>query len=393
MNSQVRPIQDTEWENFVEIRAESYHMDFHEMVKHRQLFDLSETRCIFVENQMQATGRLISYQQYMHGKVMDMGGVASIATRLEERGKGYVRKLITDMLTEMKERSVPVSCLFPSNHAIYRRFGWEIVAEVREIRYPLRSHALSHHPQTGRVVRVREEHFPIIQELYRKYALQHNGYLVRSESFFHNKVLQNPYSQSPYRTYLWFDDQGHPQSYMILSPPESGKLYIREIVALTGEGLLNLLLLLEKDNILDEWRWQTDVHNILPTLFREPELIESSITPGFMARIVDIAEAWKLVSPQAEAGSVVLRVQDMIAPWNEGVWEVSVGGELADVKRSDRPAQATGEIGIWTQLFYGYTTLEKAVYSGKLQIHDPEIVPFLKKLWASSEKPLMFDRF
>lgn len=393
MTSQVRPIQDTEWENFVEIRAESYHMDFHEMVKHRQLFDLSETRCIFVEDQMQATGRLISYQQYMHGKVMEMGGVASIATRLEERGKGYVRKLITDMLTEMKERSVPVSCLFPSNHAIYRRFGWEIVAEKREIRYPLSSKALSHHPQTGKVVRVREEHFPIIQELYQQHALQHNGCLVRSESFFHNKVLQNPYSQSPYRTYLWFDDQGHAQSYMILSPPEGGTLYIREIVALTGEGLLNLLLLLEKDNLLQEWRWQTGVDNILPTFFREPELIESNITPGFMARIVNIENTWKLVSQQAEQGKVVLRVQDTIASWNEGVWEVAVEGDSVEVTRSDLPAQATGEIGIWTQLFYGYTTVEKAVFSGKLQIHDQSVVPFLKKLWSSAEKPLMFDRF
>ena len=158
-------------------------------------------------------------------------------------------------------------------------------------------------------------------------------------------------------------------------------------------GLINLLLLLEKDNLIKEWQWHTDVDNILPSLFRDPAAIESNVTPGFMARIVNIQEAWQFISAQADLGSLVLRVQDTMAPWNEGVWEVSVHGERAEVTRSDRPAQATGEIGIWTQLYYGYTTVDKAVYSGKLQIHDPAVVPLLQNLWASSQKPMMFDRF
>lgn len=393
---EVRRIEEQEWEMYCQIRAESYHQLYPERaVELRHLTDLNDTRCVFVDGEMKVTGRLFAYTQYLHGQTLPMGGVASIATRIEERGQGYVRALLSAMLLEMKENGVPLSCLHPSSYAFYRQFGYEYCCEKRIFK-SLRStklFAVPAAPDSGRVVRSSTDELDTLKSLYDRYAVTRNGLLSRTDREW-IKIVQNIFGGPKPQIYLWRDAQNEPQGYMVLLQEEGHKKFVKELIASNIDAQKGLLALLERDNLLAGWEWETGIDSILSALLHDPKQMKSDTENWFMGRIVDVTTAWKVTSPQALTGSVRLGVADSFAPWNEGTWQVTIqtAGQ-ADVAASSAPAQASADIGTWSQLFYGYLSVEQALFLGKLSVHDPNALPVLHSLWASSQKPLMLDYF
>ncbi|ASS75879.1 hypothetical protein CIG75_13555 [Tumebacillus algifaecis] len=396
MHLEVRQIAEHEWETFCYIRAESYHMLSPEQaLKNRHLTDLHETRCVFVNDEMKATGRLFPFTQYLHGQALSMGGVASVATRIEERGQGYVRELLSAMLQEMKDNAVPVSCLHPSMYEFYRKFGYAFCCEKRLFKSPFQPKIFAK-PATsdsGRIVRCNEAELATVKNLYDRYARTQNGFLRRRDLEW-SKIVDNPFGGSKPRLYLWQDAQEEAQGYIVLIQQEDNKLDVKELIALTVDAQKGLLSLLEKDNLLTGWEWETHIDSILPSLLHDPKKMTSESVNWFMARIVDVRTAWQVTSSQAQAGTARLQVHDPFAPWNEGTWQLTVASSgTASVSATDELADASADIGTWTQIFYGYLSVEQALFLGKLTIHDPHVLPFLHKLWASVHQPLMHDYF
>ncbi|MFD2170832.1 GNAT family N-acetyltransferase [Tumebacillus lipolyticus] len=396
MTIEIRPIQDQEWERYCLIRSESYHqLSPEQALSLRSRTNLADTRCLFVDGEMQMTGRLYPFTQYLHGRALPMGGIAAIACQLEARGQGHVRALLSALLHEMREQGIPVSCLHPSTYELYRKFGYEIACEKRHFKLPFQTKLLSQAPDKadGRAVRGGEEDHSTLKKLYERHASEQNGYLKRRDEEW-LKILDNPFTQTKPRIYLWLDQQEQPQGYLILQQQEEQQLEITELIALTGAALRGLLSLLERDNLLSSWEWETNLDSILPSLLHDPKQMESKSVNWFMARIVDVSRAWEITSPAAKIGKINLQVIDSFAPWNEGIWQVSVQqpGEAA-VSATDSSPCASADIGTWTQIFYGYLSIDQALFLGKLSLHDPEQLPFLRSLWATAQQPMLIDYF
>ncbi|WP_132946264.1 GNAT family N-acetyltransferase [Tumebacillus sp. BK434] len=396
MTLEVRRIEEQEWETYCQIRAESYHQLYPERaVEMRHLTDLNDTRCVFVRGEMKVTGRLFDYRQYLHGQALPMGGIASIATRIEERGQGYVRTLLASILQELKADGVPVSCLHPSSYSFYRQFGYEYCCEKRIFKSPAQRplFATPAAPDSGRIVRSSEAELDALKDIYDRYAMTRNGLLQRSDREW-VKIVQNVFGGSKPRLYIWRDADDRPQGYIVLVQQEDNRLFVKELIAANIDAQKGLLSLLERDNLLKGWEWETGIDSILSSLLHDPKQMQSDTENWFMGRIVDVTAAWQVTSPLAQPGSVRLGVQDSFAPWNEGTWQVAVEtAGSAIVSASSEPAQASADIGTWSQIFFGYLTVEEAQFLGKLSVHDPNALPVLNSLWASSQKPLMLDYF
>ena len=395
MTIEVRAMREEDWNGFVEVREDAYHQPASAMNDNRHLFDLSEMRCLFEDGVMKATGRIYSFRQHLHGRWLEMGGVASIATRLEERGRGHIRRIIREMFVELRAKGVPLTTLYPSVYAVYRRFGYEIVSEKRTITAANAPQLMIASGQKGTIRRGSvEADYELIRDLYERKAVQSQGYLERSEFMWKDRILRVPYLDEPRRVYIWSDDQGTPQAYLLLNPNEGGTMLVKELVAHTADGVTALLGLLTQDNMLKEWTLETELEFPMSMFLHNPR-VKTAVTPSFMARIVDVQLAWQTVAPEARSGRAVLGVEDAMCEWNAGAWELTVedGRGRVQAANGSEAVQASGDITVWTQLFYGYLTLDQAIFSGKLSIHDETIVPFLRKLWASEPKPMMIDAF
>lgn len=406
---EIRPIREEEWPDYCRLRADAYHRDLSDLLQHRRLVDLSETRCLFDGGELKATGRLYRYRQALHGRLVPMGGVASLTVPLEERRKGYISRLLHTMLREMRDEQVPVSCLNPFLYPLYRHFGWEHAFDMRTWTLSLSEPLLSERVpgETGRIRRASEQDIPTLNALHETYSLTRNGYQQRSEAYWQERILQHPYEGRLRKTFLWEDDCQQPQAYMVLDPAEGTKQPIKELIALKTDGLFALLRLLEKDNLLETVEWSTEPDFPLAALLNNPRAASAS-EATFMARIVDVSLAWQIVSPRAAKGKVRLGVRDEICDWNAGTWEVAVEEKRNDadhdanplhhspvstVTRTPEPAQAEADIGTWSQIFYGYLTVEQALFLGKLTVKDENSLNILRNLWATDAKPMMLDFF
>jgi predicted acetyltransferase len=397
MTAILRPLDpETELVRYTEIRHHAYHMPFDGQAIHPHLLNASETRCVFVDGVMQATGRLIPYKHTLHGQTVPMGGVASIAVPMEERGKGHVRQILTHMFAELRDRRVPVSTLYTPIQPLYRSYGYELIAEQRQVRIPIQELQFDCPVSAaGEVAPMREADIPAVKALYERYRQRVNGMLQRTDEQWQNRVLTAPllHGVLTRRGWLWRDAQGEAQGYMLWDSIDDGTLEIHEMVALSSAAEIGLLEFLHRDNLLKEVVWPTYLDNPLVLLQRYPKKVKTQIEPGFMARIVDVQAAWEIISPDAADGRVVLEVQDSRCDWNQGRFALTVEGGRARVERTTEDAQASAEIRLWTQLLYGALNVQQALYLGTLQVHDQHVLPFLQRLWATPHKPQMLDRF
>ncbi|MFG1609551.1 enhanced intracellular survival protein Eis [Actinoplanes sp. NPDC049265] len=63
-------------------------------------------------------------RENVRGRVVDMAGVASVASHPESRRRGYVRELLWRLLEQMRDQGAVVSTLYPFRPSFYARFGF-----------------------------------------------------------------------------------------------------------------------------------------------------------------------------------------------------------------------------------------------------------------------------
>lgn len=126
----------------------------------------------FDDGRLVAKVALPEYEQWWGGRLVPMTGIAGVATVPDARGQELVRHLLDLALTEAPE---PLSVLYPTAPAIYRRMGWEIVGSLDTTMLPIGMLPRG----SGEVRAAVADDVPAIAALYDAYAGSTNGLLAR----------------------------------------------------------------------------------------------------------------------------------------------------------------------------------------------------------------------
>jgi predicted acetyltransferase len=129
----------------------------------------------------QLAGQLIDreYDAYFGGVPLPMCGVAGVTVTAEHRGQGILTPLFASLLRNAKQRGALISALFPSAPRIYRKFGYETVAEYARVEIPSRIVAEVPRPTTIQTRRASAADFDAIRAVYDTWAIEQNGPLSR----------------------------------------------------------------------------------------------------------------------------------------------------------------------------------------------------------------------
>lgn len=96
----------------------------------------------------------------------------------------------------MKEQGQTLSFLHPFQFAFYRKFGWETYTDY--MKYEIPTAMLPKLPlQTGSIVRV-DEQIPLLNGIYRSYAVRYNGTLDRDEQWWKRRIFASKKEQQPF---------------------------------------------------------------------------------------------------------------------------------------------------------------------------------------------------
>ncbi|MFC4322888.1 GNAT family N-acetyltransferase [Litchfieldia salsa] len=265
-----------------------------------------------VDQELVAKLHLLPFEIYLQDNKLKMGGIAGVATYPEFRRKGYVKEMLTHVLTIMKEDNCTVSMLHPFSISFYRKYGWEILSN--RIKCTLTSSDLIMRQDVpGNVKRkCTEDAFHDISEIYEQYALRFSGMLVRTKDWWLKNVIDDS------NLAIYYNHENQPNGYILYSIKDK-KMNIEEFVALNGEarnGLWNFIC--QHDSMINELVITTNEQDPLLYSLHNPAIkIERS--PYFMVRIIDVEKFLKQYTFNWTAGPQELRlkVADPYATWNE----------------------------------------------------------------------------
>ena len=357
------------------------------------------------------------------GGVADCGGVAGLAVHPAHRGNGLFGPLLTAVIARCQAEGMAFSMLYPSNPAIYRRFGYQEVARENEVQVPLGDLQRLRPVPGRRLVPVTEETMPRLRSLYRELTAGDNGMLLREGPLFPDGLPGDGWS-----AVLLEDAEGQDHGYMSWTRAAEYEavdgLEVQEILGRTRDDRVALLQSLGSWSTVSaharvRLRTEDPVLDVLPS----GRLQAAPGIPGIvMMRVIDTAGALEArPAPAGLDGAIRLVVEDStVAGGNcraAGTWIVRAhdgaisaqcvaerdGQEAraghAAASRPDQGGYSDGAVGevrldihAASLLLAGGRCMADARRLGLLAEGDPTAARFLDALLAGP-RPSVLDAF
>lgn len=346
----LRSPSDAEFARFIGVLSIAFNEEFSDAAIEvdRRTIELDRFVGALDGDDVVGCGGVYSFRLTVPGGEVGAAGVTAVGVLPSHRRRGILRRMMTWMFAQARERHEPVAILWASEAAIYQRFGYgpgtvssafEISTDKIRFRRPIDA------PGRIRIVTLDEavERFPAIYEAVRRST---PGSLTRSEPRWRWELL---YDAEWYRRgdgakiLALYEVDGEPRGYVIYRTKGDwdtfgprGVVSVQELTAVDPESEQAL------------WEWVSGIDLIatvrgrrgpvphpLQLLLTEPRRLGVTISDGSWLRIIDLAGALH-ARAYAEAGELVLDVTDEFCPANAGRWRLSVptarGAERAVVE-------------------------------------------------------------
>jgi predicted acetyltransferase len=404
---EIRPARDDELDRVHLVVAYSFTGDRSQEGRERMrhVEELAGPTVLVEDGEIVASLRVYDFTVLVNGAPVRMGGVSSVACLPEHRRKGYVGMLLRHALEEMRERGQPLSALYTPHPSLYRRYGWMVAAANLKFTFNPK-HVAAYNPPgvRGRAVRVTEEDLPVIEEVYRRYSERRTGQHVRSERWWKEAFFRRIYDteRKLADVAVWYSDNGEPSGYVCYEssrgPPPMGssKLWLREFVALSGDGYQGLLRYMLSHDLTDEIFWYGPVEDPLAYAVDDSYQVKREYTDDMMLRVVDVeaAVAARPAAAGAPGGAFTVTISDAAAPWNQGTWRIeSSGGKLSARKADGSSADLAMEAATFAAVYDGFMKTSDAVRSGLAEALDHDAALMADRVFASEYPPNGSDFF
>lgn len=294
----------------------------------------------FVDGKLAAKMHIHDMRAYVQGKPIRMGGVASVATWPEYRRSGMVAALLERGLQAMRADGQTLSCLHPFAVSFYRKYGWELYAdyktyELTAAQLPRWAHA------EGRIERA-DRDWRLLDRVYGRYARQYNGTLVRDEAWWQHTVFKQKGGQAA----VYFDEAGDPRGYMLYKV-KNRIMDIGEMAFLDESARRGLWrFIANHDSMCDTIKLRAPADDDLPFLLPDPRIAQQTFA-YFSARIVDFEAFANQYAFEATGREETLyvRLADRTAPWNDGLFRLTVDA-LGRAEARRAPQEGAGGIDV-----------------------------------------------
>lgn len=147
---------------------------------------------VFNRSGMIATASELDFQSWFGGSALATSGIAAVTVRAEHRGQGLLRQLMREISEVARIRGALLTSLFPTSTTVYRRYGYEVIAELLTVRFP--THELASAGAYSNARRAHHSDAAQIAAVYDRWARQQNGPLTRVGAAFPagSNILNRP---------------------------------------------------------------------------------------------------------------------------------------------------------------------------------------------------------
>lgn len=345
------------------------------------------------EGKMVAVLEAIPFDSYLDGQVVGSPGIAGVATLVEDRRKGHVKKLLQLIFNEMHENGDVMSYLFPFSHTYYRMFGYSEGSEKLVIEADVEKVVKSEHEGYTR------QYFPgdsvdDLNKIYKSFSENYNCSVCRKDWRWKRLYSDDPY-KTDYRVLIRYDKNDNPVAYIKFKKKEFTEytydMVVTEIAWSGDEGIMAMVSIING--------FSGDLRKVIITVppefpvslfVKESYEQKSTIHPAGMNRIINAEKALEIIVKPKAAGNTIIGLYDEYCPWNTGNWLVEWTEGETKVSRTTKEPDLLCKAPEFSQLVTGRYSAEILKNFNRIEINKNE--DLLKRLFI--EKPCFIqDRF
>lgn len=253
-------------------------------------------------------------------RTYDMGGLTGVGTYPEYANQGLMHKLLDQALKNMKKNNQTISYLFPYSIPYYRRKGWEIISD--KITFEINDYQLPKRKRVhGEVVRVDVESKEV-KDAYTRFATQTHGALLRDDLAWNEYLL---WDSDDLMAAVYYNEHNMPDGYVLYWIKEE-IFHIKDMIFINEEarsGLWNFIS--AHFSMITKVIGNTYTDEPLAFLLEDAD-IKESISPYFMARIVDLKQfiAQYPFKPDTLEREWIFTMDDPLLDCNQGTFKLTI---------------------------------------------------------------------
>lgn len=343
---------------------------------------------VYEDDALLAGFMLYDFQMRLRSCVVPMGGIGLLCSRLDARGKGAVRFMIQNSLDTMMQKGQVVCVLDPFDETFYRHYGWEKFSRCQIIE--ISPNLLKVPERLGAGITATDLPFPdeASMSFYNQYAAEHYTLAQRTQREWESRtqILSWSTDTAARGVVKFFRNEcvaGLMGYDLTRKDGEDRPTFHANLLACEDEAVFQEML-----RYLRQLSHQVATLRICLPLDRElwPYLSDrpakSTIRDLFMIRIVslDLLDGLRMDAPDMSLG---VDVVDEQAPWNHGVWDLTITSGVLRVQRGQRADLRCG-IGALSSVVSGFSSFAQLIASRHIESLDtyqgqdlPKTVTFL----------------
>jgi len=331
-------------------------------IKYFSLLNLDNCLGYFIDDKIASTYAIISYKMFVRGVLLNMGGIAAVATKPQFRKQRQITELIKESFKVMRKNQEYFSVLYPFKFSFYRRYGYETCAEFSWIISSPKNILI---PKDFQPLKIREishdESFELCMPIREKIGSKFNLTIFDDPNewkYHHAKkkskifVIEDKGENIGYFTTHLEKREGPWNVRLILSnvivDSEATRLTVFDYIKKhTDQNKDFSYPLLGDERITDYFDdlWEAE--------------FKYHMSGGPMFRVVDVKKALELL--EFDKGLDVkfsMKIDDEYAPWNSEPIQVTIkNGKAKVIKTTEQEIELSTDIKAFTQLFVGYRTI------------------------------------
>lgn len=407
MSLDIRPITEDEVEQAEFIRAYSFNLtDRRDMAsaveRARKFYPLDWSLASFEDGEMTAFIRVIPFAMRINGRGLSFGGVGPVVSLPQHRRKGHVGKLLRQALADMRERGQVLSGLHTPHPTLYRRFGWEIASVHRMYSFAPKDIALMAQPgERGHVRILKPDDWQQADRVYRQHSSQRNGPIHRGDVWWREAVFATQQQQQAATDVaLWENGRGEPQGYVTYSQatqydPDGAEFIVRELVALTTDAYLNLIMYVLRHDLPREIIWVAPPDDPFFSLVDDTRRVTVREEYDMLLRINDVEGALKVRSPAYPNHDIALTIgiTDSSAPWNESTYHIEVRDGETNVEQTSTEPDLVLSATTLAPVFNGFLSPTNGALAGLIEARNDEVLAAADALFTTRYPPFCADGF
>ena len=359
-----------------------------------------QTLCGFIDGKLITSYAAWPLTVAINGKDVTVAGVTIVGTLPVSRRLGILREITTRHFETLREEGeMPVSALYASQAAIYRRYGYSPVVTTNSYSVEPRylEFVASNEPE-GTLREAEEKDTSTLSDVYDQFINARTGYLRRSKDMWERRLSPKPQENAQQHTVIYEED-GNVLGYVIYTTrPTQGNwwardVHINDLTWLTPTAYRAIWEFFYRMDIIEEIKWgQVPVFDPLPHLIKEPRKLNGKFSDGMYGRIVDVAGAMDKRGYDTE-GKLTFRIIDDLCKWNQGFWILEISPDGAKIAPGSETPQLEMPISTLALLYFGQMNATEAARMGRLDVNDPDSLLIWDRVMSTRYKPACADGF